>query len=985
LFVARDEVRAERFLQNVRFFDPGLRTIHLPAWDCLPYDRVSPSAEVGAARAAALAELARIGPEEGPCLIVTTVNSLLQRMPPADILRSAGFAAKVGQVVSQEDLFAYLQTNGYARAGNAMEPGDYAVRGGVVDIFAPGAKEPVRLDFFGDVLDGIRAFDPASQRSTTTLRAVHLTPVSEILLAPEQISSFRRGFVAAFGSVHDGDPIYDAVSAGARPQGVEHWLPLFYTETSTLFDLLGARPLLWLDHLAEEAIHERETLVRDYYDARADAPKGHGDLAAPKYRALAPQTLYLTEEDVSAALAKHLVRKLAPFQFPPGEDVLDLGGREGRNFSRERQDRGSNVFSSVCEHIDACRKGHKQVVLACLGKGSRDRMQQMLIDHGLKAVTSSDHWQDVTSAPPALLQMILLPLDKGFETPDRVFLCEQDILGDRLSRGRRKRKAKNFISEAGSLSVDDLVVHVDHGIGRYTGLKSLDVQGAPHDCLVIEYFGGDKLFLPVENIELLSRYGSESAEHKLDRLGGAGWQSRKAKAKKRLLEMAGELIKIAAARELKSAEKLLPPEGAWEEFCARFPYTETDDQLNTIEDVIGDLAKGRPMDRLVCGDVGFGKTEIALRAAFVAALSGRQVAVIAPTTLLARQHFATFSERFRGWPVKVRHLSRLVPGKQATQTRKDLTSGQVDIVIGTHALLADSIKFRDLGLMIIDEEQRFGVKHKEKLKSFRANVHVLTLTATPIPRTLQMALSGIRELSLIATPPVDRLAIRTYVSPFDPVTIREALLRERFRGGQSFFVVPRIADLPGIEEFLQEQVPEVSFVIAHGQMPPTELEDIMTSFYEGKYDVLVSTTIVESGLDIPTANTLVIYRADMFGLAQLYQLRGRVGRSKVRAYAYLATPNRFKITKQAEQGLRVLSSVDSLGAGFNLASHDLDIRGGGNLLGDEQSGQIRDVGVELYQAMLEEAVAELKSDGEERDDQYSPQISTGVSVLIPES
>jgi len=985
IFVASDELRAERFAQCVSFFAPDLKTVVLPGWDCLPFDRVSPSATIAAKRAAALAELSTIQQSAVPCLIITTVNSLLQRLPPVHLLGGARFIARPGQVVSLDVLMNFLQKNGFVRVANAMEPGDFAVRGGVVDIFPPANSEPVRLDFFGDVLDGIRAFDPATQRSTANLKSVELTPPSEVLLGAEQISEFRRGFIAAFGPVQDDDQIYSAVSAGSRPQGVEHWMPLFYPKLDTIFDLLGEKPLVIFDHLAKESLSERSKLIADYFDARSNAPQGKAEMSAPKYQALPPEALYLSVDTIEDKLKSLAFRQLAPFVFPKADDVLDMGVREGRNFSAERQIRQKNVFEAVITHVDACRRENKQVLIACLGNGSRDRLTQVLRDHGMHGVQEASDWKSANNGPQPIVQMLVLPLERGLETNDQVFLCEQDIFGDRLSRGRRRRRAKNFISETGSLSQGDLVVHVDHGIGRYLGLRTLDVQDAPHDCLEIEYAGDDRLFLPVENIELLSRYGSESAEHKFDRLGGAGWQGRKAKAKKRLLEMAGELIRIAAARELKSAQELYPPEGAWEEFCARFPYIETDDQLNAIEDVLGDMGKGRPMDRLICGDVGFGKTEVALRACFVAALSGRQVAVIAPTTLLARQHFNSFSERFSDWPVKVRQLSRLVPTKQAAITKKGLIDGQIDIVIGTHSLLADGIKFRDLGLMVIDEEQRFGVKHKEKLKNFRANVHVLTLTATPIPRTLQMALSGIRELSIIATPPVDRLAVRTYVSPFDPVAIREALLRERYRGGQSFFVAPRIADLEGIEEFLRENVPEVTFVVAHGQMPGGELEDIMTAFYDGKFDVLVSTTIVESGLDIPTANTLIIYRADRFGLAQLYQLRGRVGRSNVRAYAYMATPNRTKITKQAEQRLRVLSSLDSLGAGFNLASHDLDIRGGGNLLGDEQSGQIRDVGVELYQSMLEEAVAELKSEPEDSLEKYSPQISTGASVLIPQS
>jgi transcription-repair coupling factor (superfamily II helicase) len=485
---------------------------------------------------------------------------------------------------------------------------------------------------------------------------------------------------------------------------------------------------------------------------------------------------------------------------------------------------------------------------------------------------------------------------------------------------------------------------------------------------------------------LLTRYGHE--EGLLDRLGGGAWQAKKAKLKERIREMADRLIRVAAERALRRAPIMSPPDGMWDAFSARFPYQETDDQLRAIEDVIADLDAGHPMDRLICGDVGFGKTEVALRAAFVAAMSGRQVAVIAPTTLLARQHALSFQERFRGFPIRVRQLSRFISGKEASLTRQGLADGTIDIVVGTHAVLAKTVKIANLGLLIIDEEQRFGVQHKERLKQLRSDIHVLTLSATPIPRTLQLSLTGVRDLSIIGTPPVDRLAIRTFVSEFDPISIREALLREHYRGGQSFYVVPRIKDLPEVEEFLKEQLPELSYVVAHGQMAAGELDDRMNAFYDGKYDILLATTIVESGLDIPTANTMVVHRADMFGLGQLYQIRGRVGRSKVRAHAYLTTKPRMKLTQTAEKRLRVLGSLDTLGAGFTLASQDLDIRGAGNLLGEEQSGHMRDVGYELYQSMLEEAIAKIKS-GElgglsEADDQWAPQINLGVPVLIPE-
>ena len=580
----------------------------------------------------------------------------------------------------------------------------------------------------------------------------------------------------------------------------------------------------------------------------------------------------------------------------------------------------------------------------------------------------------------------MLGLEHGFEMPDLAVLAEEDILGDRLIRKKRSsRKPSDVLTEATSLSIGDLVVHADHGIARFAGLTAITAAGAPHDCLELHYAGGDKLYLPVENIELLARYGSDETGAQLDRLGGVAWQTRKARLKKRLREIAGELLKVAAARATKSAPVLEAPEGLYHEFAARFPHEETEDQEAAIHQSLEDLAAGRPMDRLICGDVGFGKTEVALRAAFAAVMAGMQVAVVVPTTLLARQHFKTFSERFKGLPVKVRQASRLVGTKDLNETKAGLTSGDVDIVVGTHALLGKQIAFQRLGLLIVDEEQHFGVVHKERLKQLKEDVHVLTMTATPIPRTLQLALSGVREMSTIMSPPVDRLAVRTYVAPFDPVTIKDALLRERFRGGQSFYVCPRISDLEDIAEFLREAVPELKFARAHGQLTPTELEDVMTAFYDGQYDVLLSTAIVESGLDIPRANTLVVHRADMFGLAQLYQLRGRVGRSKIRAYAYFTTPPGQRLTEGADKRLKVLQSLDTLGAGFALASHDLDIRGAGNLLGEEQSGHIREVGFELYQSMLEETIASVKG-GEtgETDDAWSPQISLGTSVLIPE-
>ena len=989
MFIARDDTRASGFIAACRFFAPDIPVLSLPSWDCLPYDRVSPSRTLAARRSAALHSLL-IAPTDKPLIIVTTANAATQRVAPRSIIAGAGFQARAGQQLRREVLEAYLSDNGYSRASTVMEAGDFAIRGGLIDIFPPALEDPIRLDFFGDELESIRAFDVETQRTTSTLKSVHLAPVSEVLMSDLAVGTFRKNYIAAFGGGVSKDPIYASVVEGIRPQGIEHYLPLFYPYLETIFDYAGADTLIAFDGLLSEARAERQELIEDFYSSRQEyveaRDSGSGDPAktAGVYRPLPTERLYLGADDWAEITAPLQTRNHTAFIPPDAQNKVDFGGQLGRSFSIERRTEGANVFEAVVDYVQSLKAAKKRILIAAWTEGSTERLGSVLEDHNLIASQES-RGPDAMAIAPGTVRRIILPIEQGFTLGDLTVISEQDILGDRLVNRGRKRKAKNFISEAAALTPGDLIIHIDHGLGRYLGLQTLQVQDAPHDCLQLEYHGGAKLYLPVENIELLSRYGSAGEGAVLDRLGGAAWQSRKAKAKQRLKDMAGELIVIAAKRAMRTCEPTVIEDGPYNEFCARFPYAETDDQLNAIEDVFGDLRSGKPMDRLICGDVGFGKTEVALRAAFAVAMSGKQVAVVAPTTILSRQHFKTFSERFRGWPVKVKQLSRLVTAKEAKATKEELANGQCEIVVGTHALLAKSISFSDLGMIIVDEEQRFGVQHKERLKSLRADMHVLTLTATPIPRTLQMALSGIRDLSLIATPPVDRLAVRTYISPFDEVSIRKALLRERYRGGQSFFVAPRIADIPRIEEFMRESVPEVKYVIAHGQMAPGALEDIMTAFYDGQYDVLISTSIIESGIDIPSANTMIVYRADRFGLAQIYQMRGRVGRSKVRAYAYLTMPEAHMATQGAQQRLKILQSLDTLGAGFTLASHDLDMRGGGNPLGEEQSGHIKDLGVELYQHMLEEAVAELRNDDTVKDQSWSPQVNVGVAILIPES
>jgi transcription-repair coupling factor (superfamily II helicase) len=979
--VCRDGQRMAALSRALSFFGADVLTMEFPAWDCLPYDRVSPNASVVAQRMTALSRLTRVKGRDKPSILLTTVNSALQRVPSREFVGTHALSVAPGNVLGMAGIVEWLELNGFTRASTVREPGDYAVRGGILDLFPPGMDMPVRFDFFGDALETIKSFDPQTQRSEMSMRALDLVPVAEFQLITETIRKFRTGYVAEFGAAAPDDLLYEAVSEGRRYPGMEHWLPLFHDKLETLFDYLPGTPLA-LEHLAEDAAHERLTQITDYYDTRKTALS---EGMTPPYKPLKPDRLYLAETEWKDRLGACAIAKLTPFAEPESRDVIDVGAHTGHSFTAERA-ANANVFEAVAKHVSALQEGGKRVAIALWSEGARERMSHVLGDHKLHNLSNVGSWAAAQALPKHSIALAVLGIESGFETGDVAVISEQDILGDRLVRPRRAQKrADNFIAEATSLSAGDLVVHVDHGIGRFIGLQAITAAGAPHDCLEIHYAEGAKLFLPVENIELLSRYGAEQANVELDRLGGGNWQARKARMKSRIREIAGELIKIAAERMLRDAPKLVAGPGAYDEFAAGFPYEETEDQLSAIESAIKDLGAGKPMDRLICGDVGFGKTEVALRAAFTTAINGKQVAVVVPTTLLARQHFKTFTERFRGFPVNVVQASRLVPNAQLTQAKKEIAEGQADIVVGTHAILGKGIKFKDLGLVIVDEEQHFGVAHKEKLKTLRAEVHVLTLSATPIPRTLQLALTGVRDLSIIASPPVDRLAVRTFVSPFDPVTIREALLREKYRGGQSFYVAPRIEDLAGAKDFLDKNVPEVRVCVAHGQMPPTVLDDIMSAFYDGKYDVLLSTTIIESGLDIPTANTLIVHRADMFGLSQLYQLRGRVGRSKLRAYALFTLPAQKPITPQAERRLKVLQSLDTLGAGFQIATHDLDIRGAGNLLGDEQSGHIKEVGFELYQQMLEEAVVSLKAGiSEPVADRWSPQITIGTPVLIPD-
>ncbi len=988
IHICRDDARMSRMAEALEFFDPDVQVFSLPAWDCLPYDRVSPNPELAAGRLETIAYLA--DKPSGPYVVLTTVSAALQLMPPQDAFQGVAIAGRPGSQMPQEKLLTFFSHNGYRRAGTVREPGEYALRGGIVDVFPPGEESPLRMDFFGDELESIRRFDAMTQRTLGDEQEVKLIPVSEVILDDRSIADFRDRYRKMFGVPAANDVIYESVSAGQRHPGVEHWLPLFWGGLESIFDYLPDA-VLSFDHRTEEAVAARLDLIADYFQARQEMlPSTQRDAAAeatPVYHPVPPETLFLDDKQWRAVLAKRRAVEFTPFDAPEDMDgVVNAGGRPPPDFSVARTNPDLNPFDTAKALID--KETERPVVITAHSEGSRDRLASMLTEHGASTPVLIDSWSDVDTHEAGKTLLGILDIDHGFAAPDRIVVSEQDILGERLIRAARKRRqAEHFITEVSSLNAGDIVVHVDNGIGRYEGLETLTVGRAPHDCLRVLYAGDDRLYVPVENIDVLSRYGAEDSAMQLDRLGATAWQARKARVKERIREIADQLLKVAAERTMQAGEEMQPQSAEFEEFCARFSFSETDDQQQAIDDVVEDLGSGRAMDRLVCGDVGFGKTEVALRAAFVAAMTGTQVALVVPTTLLAAQHYKTFSERFTGLPIRIEQLSRLVPSGKAATVREELSAGMINIVIGTQSLLAKSIEFDNLGLLIVDEEQHFGVAQKERLKQLKANVHVLTLTATPIPRTLQMALAGVREMSIIATPPVDRLAVRTFVLPYDPVMIREAIRRETYRGGQTFYVCPRVSDISRVHDRLKDLVPEAKVGIAHGQMPTIELENVMTGFSDAEYDILLTTNIIEAGLDIPSANTMIVHRADRFGLAQLYQLRGRIGRSKTRAYAYLTLPPGQKITETASKRLAVMQSLDTLGAGFTLASHDLDIRGAGNLLGDEQSGHIKEVGVELYQQLLEEAITKLR-DGESdeiMEEGWSPQISVGTSVLIPDT
>ena len=989
LYILEDGTALADAAAEAAYLYPDLQILKFPAWDTVPYDRTSPNPAIVAQRIACLAELVSNPTPKKPRLILTSVGAVLQKLPPQKIFLNSMREVSVGNKLNFDDFLHYAAVNGYTRTAQVFEPGEFAVRGDIIDIFPTGTDEPLRIDLFDDEVERIRTFDVMTQRTTGELKSYRFEVMSEVVLDANTIKCFRSKYREAFGADFNGDEIYEAVSSGRKYIGVENWLPFFYDDPlPTLFDYLPAAALVVSDKVFEAAVSKADSIA-DYYHARLEALKIKSSAETEAYRPVKPELLYLTDKQFEQKTADKKAVVLTAMNIPAAETVIDCQLVPGRDFSSAKNIAAGEVYLELKNYLAENKKLKR--VIACSSEGSRERLFSLMSEYEIPELTFADTWQEALQKASSKTVLTLMPLAHGFKGEGLCLISEQDILGEKQNRRKQKKfTSKDFIADVSSLSVGELVVHIEHGIGRFMGLETITAGGAPHDCLKIIYAHEDKLFVPVENIDVLSRYGLDDDNIELDTLGGAAWSAKKARVKAKIRDIAEKLIKIAAERHLKKAECFVPPQGMFDDFCARFPYNETDDQLNAISDVMADLNAAIPMDRLICGDVGFGKTEVALRAAFAVAASGAQVALIVPTTLLARQHYQNFKARLEGFPIRVRMLSRLVTPKEARETKQGLKEGSVEIVIGTHALLSEKIEFCNLGLLIIDEEQHFGVAHKEKLKQIKSDVHVLTLTATPIPRTLQMSLTGVKSLSVIATPPVDRLAARSFVMPFDKVMIKEAVYREKYRGGQTFFVCPRVSDIHEVEKELKNLLPDVKILVAHGQMPVKQLEEVMNEFADGQGDILLSTTIIESGIDMPRVNTMIVYRADMFGLAQLYQLKGRIGRSKVRGYAYFTVPPKRKLKPIAERRLSILQALDTLGAGFSLASHDMDIRGAGNILGEEQSGHIKEVGVSLYQHMLEEEVLRLRS-GVLADEQakevqdWAPQITTGIPIMIPES
>ena len=957
----------------------------IPAWDCLPFDVSSPNFNIISERVKTFTNISvDYGTKNKKNVFLTTINALFIKTAPIDFYKINSISISQKKKTSFNHIRDFLINIGYTRVQTVRELAEFSIRGNILDVFPVGHNKGYRIDFLGDYIETIKEMDPLTQRSNLLVEDINIYPSNEYILNDKSIEHFRRKFRSVHGSKSLNSPLYEKITSGIKFNGIEHFLPLIHTNNlSSIFNFLPKNIdlvfLLTKNFLS--LLSQREGEIKNFSDERK--------LNNVDYKVINSEDLYLTKAEIEHNLKLFKTIDLNEFHILENNQVnLNINSKPliVDNFLQHiEQNNKINHFIKFC--VDEINN-NKKIILVTEEKSKIKSLinffEQELIEKKIE-YNIIEMKELITNDLQFNFNFTYSPYLESFQVDDCYVIFDRDIFGiPKIKRRSWRRKSENFLKDVNTIDNGDLVAHIDHGIAIYDGLEKISTNGTDHDCLRLIYQGGDKLYLPVENMNLLSRVGDSTLGRELDKLGTVNWQNRKANVKKKIRDMAEKLIRVAAQREVISIEKMFVPEN-YNEFSKKFPFELTEDQENTINQILSDLETGRLMDRLICGDVGFGKTEVAIRTAFVVASAGYQVALVAPTTILVKQHYNSFLHRFKNSSMRVASLSRMTNNADRRSIKKDLISGDINIIIGTHALLSNDVDFSNLGLLIIDEEQHFGVAQKEKIKELQGNIHVLTLTATPIPRTLQLSLSGIKKLSLISTPPVNRLAVRTFVIEWDNVVLIDALKREKRRGGQIFVVCPRIKDIDSLHDRIEKMVPDFSISVAHGQMKINELDKSINEFSEGKSDILISTNIIESGIDIPNANTMIIHKADMFGLSQLYQLRGRVGRSKQRAYTYFTIEKDKILIKKSQQRLDVIKTLDNLGAGFSLASYDMDIRGAGNLLGDEQSGQIKEVGVELYQDMLKDAVNSFKDGNKQIEDVWSPSISLGLSVLIPEN
>ncbi len=978
LIIEPDSRSLERRRAELGFFlREGLPVLTLPDWEVLPWDLFSPLPDIVSERLRTLAELP--GLRRG--LVLVTLDTLLQRLAPSGWVAARSFDLAVGDTLALEAFRMRLIEAGYASVAQVGAPGEFAVRGSLLDVFPMGTEHPLRIDLFDDRIDAIRRFDPETQRSLDALPALRLLPAREFPLDPDAIRAFRRRWRSRFEGDPTRSPLYTGVSDGYAPAGIEFWSPLFFEDTGTLFDYLPARTVI------ADFTQDREGgLSRAWRSIQDRHAERSGDIERPL---LEPREIFLTPEEIESGLAAYSRVESQPFRDPQPTDIdFDFGTQLPKSLLLDaRAERPLAPLQSFLEEFPG------RVLLAADSPGRREVLGELLRGARLQAA-ACDGWEGFLACSDRV-GLTVAPELQGLSLPGAslALLSESQLFGTRARQERRRRKSaasdpNAILRDLQSLTAGAPVVHEEYGVGRYIGLQAMEVSGQPGEFLVLEYQGGDRLYVPVHALHYVSRYSGGAPESApLHKLGSDQWTRARRRAAEKVRDVAAELLDLYAQRKARRGLQLAPNELEYQAFANGFPFEETADQAEAIVQVIADLGREQPMDRVVCGDVGFGKTEVAMRAAFVAVQAGKQVVVLVPTTLLAQQHQNSFADRFADWPVRIESLSRFRSGKESTATLEGIESGTVDILIATHRLLHAQPRFKDLGLVVIDEEHRFGVRDKERLKALRAEVHVLTLTATPIPRTLNMALGGLRELSIIATPPAERLPIKTFITEWHDSTVREAILRELRRGGQIYYVHNEVRDIARVAESLGKLVPEAKIRIGHGQMRERELEQMMVDFYHRRFDILVATTIIESGIDVPSANTIIIDRADRFGLAQLHQMRGRVGRSHHRAYAYLLVPSRKALTGDALKRLEALESLEELGAGFVLATHDLEIRGAGELLGEQQSGEMAEVGLTMYLDMLDRAVKALRAG--RRVDLDAPlasqsEVELRVPSLLPE-